>query len=87
MARFQIRFLKRVCNDIGHECVTCQGEFAIEGASAGQALEDAETTFCEARRTNRWDLFADTVEIRLAGASEHFVSRRTSVTHSSSGAV
>lgn len=76
MNRFIIRFLKRLSNDIGHECVTCQGEFVVEAFSASHALEEAESAFCELRRTDRWDLFADTVEIKLAGAHRRTLQRQ-----------
>jgi len=85
MTRFHIRFLKKICNDTGHECVTCQGEFLVDSASAGQALEEAEAAFCEARKTDRWDLFADTAELRIIGAREIFAPRLARAGHSPRG--
>lgn len=75
MTRYHVRFLKKLCNDTGHECVTCQGEFLVQSASTGMAIEEAESSFCEMRKTDRWDLFADTVEIRIMGGRDAFAPR------------
>lgn len=75
MTEYLVRFLKNLCDDTGHECVTCQGEFLLRGTSAGQAIEEAEAAFCEARATDRWDLFADAVEIRIASGRDAVAPR------------
>ncbi|SEI19578.1 hypothetical protein [Tardiphaga sp. OK245] len=87
MTHFHIRFLKKICNDTGHECVTCQGEFLVENTSAGLALEEAEAAFCELRKTDRWDMFADTAEIRITGGREGFAPRLAGVGHPKSQAI
>jgi len=84
MTHYHVRFLKKICNDIGHECITCQGEFLVQSPSVAQALEEAEAAFCEMRKTDRWDLFADTVEVRITGGRDSFAPRLAGAAHTSS---
>jgi hypothetical protein len=61
---FDVRFLKTVCDDTGHEHRACQAMFTVEAASLTEALQRAEADFCRQRHVHDWTIFADSVECR-----------------------
>ena len=64
MLSFDVRFLKTVCDDTGHEHQACQAAFTIEAASLTEAVKRAEADFCRLKHVHDWTIFADAVEFR-----------------------
>jgi hypothetical protein len=64
MPSFDVRFIKTVCDDSGHEHRACQAEFTIDAASLKEAVQRAEADFCELNHVRDWTMFADAVECR-----------------------
>ena len=64
MATFEIRYIKRLCDDSGHEHDACQSLAMVEAASAHEALRLAELQACGSRRLADWTIFADAIELR-----------------------
>lgn len=65
MPSFNVRFIKTVCDDSGHEHRACQAAFAIDAASLSEAVQRAEADFCRLNHICDWMMFADAVEFRL----------------------
>lgn len=63
MARFEIRFLKDVCNDTGHTRCVVQHVIAIEAADAGLACDEACAQFCAHEKVGRWEDHADRLDV------------------------
>ena len=64
MEQYRVRFMKRLCNDIGvqHNCL--QASIDIHRAkSAERALRAAQQRFQRSRRTADWRIYADVCEI------------------------
>jgi hypothetical protein len=61
---FDIRFIKTVCDDSGHEHRACQAAFTIDAASLSEAVRQAEVDFCRLNHVHDWTMFADEVESR-----------------------
>jgi hypothetical protein len=61
---FNVRFIKTVCDDSGHEHRACQAAFAINAASLSEAVQRAEADFCRLNHIGDWTMFADAVEFR-----------------------
>jgi hypothetical protein len=61
---FDIRFIKTVCDDSGHEHRACQAAFAVDAASLSEAVRQAEADFCRLNHVHDWTIFADAVESR-----------------------
>ncbi len=66
MVSFQIRFVKNVCGDTGHEHAVCQSEIYVNAITMHEALRMAEAEFCSRKHIHDWTLFADAIEIRHA---------------------
>jgi hypothetical protein len=64
MPTFEIRYVKRLCDDTGHEHDACQSIIAIEAPNACEALRLAEAQVCGSRHLSDWTIFADAVELR-----------------------
>ena len=64
MPSFDVRFIKTVCDDTGHEHRACQAAFAVDAASLTEAVQRAEADFCSQKRVHDWTIFADAVEFR-----------------------
>jgi hypothetical protein len=74
MATFEIRYIKRLCDDSGHEHDTCQSITMVEAPTAHDALRLAEQKACGSRQLADWTLFADAVELRATsplGSAAH----------------
>jgi len=61
---FDVRFMKTVCDDTGHEHRACQAAFTVDAASLAEAVERAEADVCSQKRVHDWTIFADAVEFR-----------------------
>lgn len=70
MSSFDVRFIKTVCDDTGHEHHACQASFTIEANSLTDAVRKAEADFCRQRQVHDWTIFADAVEFRSPAALE-----------------
>lgn len=70
MPSFDVRFIKTVCDDAGHEHRACQAAFAIEAPSLIEAARRAEADFCRQKHVHDWTIFADAVEFRSPMALE-----------------
>jgi hypothetical protein len=70
MPTFDVRFIKRVCDDTGHEHRACQSAFTIEAPSLTEAVRRAEADFCRQKHVHDWTIFADAVEFRASTALE-----------------
>ena len=70
MPSFEVRFLRTVCDDTGHEHRACQATFTINAASLTEAVQRAEGDFCRQRHVHDWTVFADAVEFRCPSALE-----------------
>jgi hypothetical protein len=64
MPSFDVRFIKTVCDDSGHEHRACQAAFTIEADSLTEAVKRAEANFCSQKHVHDWTIFADAVEFR-----------------------
>ena len=65
MPSFDVRFIKTVCDDTGHEHRACQAVFSVDANSHSEAVEKAEGDFCRQRQVRDWTIFADAVECRV----------------------
>jgi hypothetical protein len=70
MPSFDVRFIKTVCDDTGHEHQACQAAFTVEALSLTEAVRRAEADFCRQKQVHDWTLFADVVEFRTPTAPE-----------------
>lgn len=70
MPSFDVRFIKTVCDDTGHEHRACQAAFAVEADSLLEAVRLAEADFCRRKHVRDWTIFADAVEFRTPTALE-----------------
>jgi hypothetical protein len=70
MPSFDVRFIKTVCDDTGHEHRACQAMFTVEASSLTEAVRRAEADFCRQKHVHDWTIFADAVEFRAPTALE-----------------
>jgi hypothetical protein len=68
MPCFDVRFVKTVCDDTGHEHRACQAVFTVDAASLAEAVQRAEGDFCRQKHVRDWTIFADEVEFRTSDA-------------------
>lgn len=66
MTLFEVRYIKKLCDDSGHEHDTCQSVTRVEASSAHEALRLAEAQVCSSRQLSDWTIFADAVEVRAS---------------------
>lgn len=64
MLSFDVRFIKTVCDDTGHEHRACQAAFSVQAPSLTEAIKHAEADFCRQKHIHDWTIFADAVELR-----------------------
>jgi hypothetical protein len=64
MPAFDVRFIKTVCDDTGHEHRACQAAFTVDAPSLTEAVRRAEADFCRQKHVHDWTIFADAVEFR-----------------------
>uniref|UniRef100_A0A973ZZY7 Uncharacterized protein n=2 Tax=Nitrobacteraceae TaxID=41294 RepID=A0A973ZZY7_9BRAD len=65
MPSFDVRFIKTVCDDTGHEHRACQAAFKVDAASLSVAAQLAEADFCRQKGIRDWTIFADSMELRM----------------------
>ncbi len=68
MPSFDVRFIKTVCDDTGHEHRACQAAFKVDAASLTAAAQQAEADFCRQKGVRDWTIFADAMELRTPPA-------------------
>ncbi|WP_407121547.1 hypothetical protein [Bradyrhizobium sp. STM 3561] len=68
MPSFNVRFIKTVCDDTGHEHRACQAAFKVDAASLSAAAQQAEANFCKQKSVDDWTVFADVIELRTPPA-------------------
>jgi hypothetical protein len=68
MPAFDVRFIKTVCDDTGHEHRACQAAFTVEASTLSDAVRQAEADFCRQKHVHDWTIFADSVEFRTPAA-------------------
>jgi hypothetical protein len=64
MATFEIRYIKKLCDDSGHEHDACQSVTTVEAPTACEALRLAEARVCAEWQLSDWTVFADAIELR-----------------------
>jgi len=64
MPTFEIRYIKKLCDDSGHEHDACQSVATVEAATAHEAMRLAEQQACGSRHLADWTIFADAIELR-----------------------
>ncbi|MBR0934224.1 hypothetical protein [Bradyrhizobium jicamae] len=68
MPSFDVRFIKTVCDDTGHEHRACQAAFKVSATSLTAAAQQAEADFCRQKGVRDWTIFADAMELRTPAA-------------------
>ena len=68
MRSFDVRFIKTVCDDTGHEHLACQAAFSVQACSLAEAVKQAEADFCRQKHIRDWTIFADAVELKSSAA-------------------
>jgi hypothetical protein len=68
MPSFDVRFIKTVCDDTGHEHRACQALFKVDATSLTSAAQQAEANFCQQKGVHDWTIFADAMELRVPPA-------------------
>ncbi|WP_245312965.1 hypothetical protein [Bradyrhizobium macuxiense] len=68
MPSFNVRFIKTVCDDSGHEHRACQAAFKVDANSLTTAAQLAEADFCRQKGVRDWTIFADSMELRMPPA-------------------
>jgi hypothetical protein len=68
MLTFDVRFIKTVCDDTGHEHRACQAVFNVQAPSLMEAVKQAEADFCKQKHVRDWTIFADAVELKSPSA-------------------
>lgn len=68
MPSFDVRFIKTVCDDTGHEHRACQAVFTVDAVSLTAAAQQAEADFCRQKGVRDWTVFADAMELRMPSA-------------------
>jgi hypothetical protein len=79
MPSFEIRYVKTLCDDTGHEHNACQSVVTVEAPNAHEALRLAEAQACGRRHLSDWTIFADAIELRtissMSGVARGYTSR------------
>jgi hypothetical protein len=61
MARYRVRFMKKLCDDSGHSHDCVEGIIYVRRAkSRDRAVRAAQRRFERLKRISRWQLYADT---------------------------
>jgi hypothetical protein len=63
MARYEVRFLKDICNDTGHPRCVVQHIVRLEAADTTRAHDEACAVFCGHEKIGHWRDHADRIEI------------------------
>lgn len=66
MVQYQVRFIKSLCDDTGHQHKCVEGVVKIrEAKNQDRATRAAKHRFARMKRIPRWDLHADFVEVEV----------------------
>lgn len=66
MGHYQVRFIKSLCDDTGHQHKCVEGVVDIHSAkNRDRAVQAAKHRFERMKRIPRWDLYADTFELEI----------------------
>jgi hypothetical protein len=71
MPTFEIKYIKKLCGDSGHEHEACQSVTTVEAPTADEALRLAEAQVCGCRQLSDWTIFADAIELRATSPLGH----------------
>ena len=75
MPSFEVRFIKTVCDDTGHEHRACQAAFTVDAPSLTEAVQQAEADFCRQKHVRDWTIFADAVEFTSPSSCGRTIAR------------
>ena len=64
MAAYDVRFMKSICDDTGHERLVCQSRMLVNAPSERKALQKAQNEFCREKNIAGWSSYADAIETR-----------------------
>jgi hypothetical protein len=77
MAHYRVRFIKRLCDDTGHQHKCVEGVVDIHRArDRDRAVQAAKRRFERIKRIPRWDLYADTFELAIEQEDSTATPRR-----------
>jgi hypothetical protein len=65
MPSFEVRFIKTVPDDTGHDHYVCQAHLMLEAQSDTDACERGVAAFCRDRHLDDWTTHADVIEVRV----------------------
>jgi hypothetical protein len=66
MVHYHVRFIKNLCDDMGHTHKCVEGAVNIRRArDRDRAVQAAKRRFERMKRIPRWDLYADTFELDI----------------------
>jgi hypothetical protein len=79
MASYRVRFLKKVCNDTGHEHRACQSVIEVDAESSETAVTAAQKMLSARSEGMEWRFYYDEIEVealaRKAGAPRRSSAR------------
>jgi len=64
MPIFDLRFVKRVPDDSGHDHLACQCAMQVDAADDEEACRHGVAEFCRQRQVRDWTMYADALEMR-----------------------
>ena len=67
MASYRVRFLKKVCNDTGHEHRTCQSAIEVDADSSEVAVTTAQKMLSSRTGGMDWRFYYDEIEVEALG--------------------
>ena len=76
MPIFQLRLLKSVPDDQGHDHLACQWQVQLEARNDRDACLQAVAAFCRSRGVADWTHYADALEARQLSTGHISSSRR-----------
>ena len=63
MSRYEVRFIKNICDATGHDHRVCQRVVGVEAGDADSAIVKAKDVFCLLERVRSWTIHADAFEV------------------------
>ena len=64
MTEYRVRFVKRLCDDTGHQHDCVEGEVRVRRArDQARAMQAAKLRFQRAKHAPNWQTYADRVEV------------------------
>jgi len=72
MVHYQVRFIKNLCDDTGHQRKCVEGVVDIRHArDRDRAVRAAKRRFERMKKIPRWNLYADTFELEVGQERRH----------------